>query len=65
LTSSNVIEIFCSIDRNSPLSSNYGKYTSWNGIITVDLASYEGKHPKFIFNKRVRLENHDHVGHVM
>lgn len=31
----------------------------------VALASYEGKYDKSLFNKGVRLENEDHVGHVM
>ena len=32
---------------------------------SVPLASYEGKYDKSLFNKGVRLENEDHVGHVM
>jgi hypothetical protein len=31
----------------------------------VDLSSYESKYPKSLFNKGVRIENEDHVGHVM
>ena len=31
----------------------------------VDLATYEGKYDKSLFNKGVRLENEDHVGHIM
>jgi hypothetical protein len=31
----------------------------------VDLATYEGKYPKDLFNKGVRTEDEDHVGHVM
>jgi hypothetical protein len=31
----------------------------------VDLASYESKFPKSLFNKGVRIENEDHVGFVM
>ena len=31
----------------------------------VDLATYEGKYPKSLFNKGVRTEDEDHIGHVM
>ena len=31
----------------------------------IPLASYEGKYDKSLFNKGVRLENEDHVGHIM
>ena len=31
----------------------------------VDLASYEKKYPKSLFNKGVRTDNADHVGHVV
>lgn len=31
----------------------------------VDLATFEGKYPRSLFNKGVRAENEDHVGHVL
>jgi len=31
----------------------------------MDLATYEGKYPKSLFNKGVRTEDEDHVGHIM
>ncbi|MGH9876047.1 MAG: hypothetical protein ACREBU_07610 [Nitrososphaera sp.] len=31
----------------------------------TDLGSYEGKYPKSLFNKGVRTEDEDHVGHIM
>ncbi|MGI0049998.1 MAG: hypothetical protein ACREAW_10695 [Nitrososphaera sp.] len=31
----------------------------------VDLATYEGKYPKSLFNKGVRTQDEEHVGHVM
>jgi hypothetical protein len=31
----------------------------------TDLGTYEGKYPHSLFNKGVRTENEDHVGHVM
>ncbi|MFL6484741.1 MAG: hypothetical protein ACJ70Z_08530 [Nitrososphaera sp.] len=32
---------------------------------TVDLATYEGKYPKSLFNKGVRTQDKEHVGRVM
>jgi len=32
---------------------------------TVDLATYEGKYPKSLFNKGVRTQDEEHIGHVM
>ena len=52
------------MDRNAPLPT--GKYADpWGNREDVDLASYESKYPKSLFNKGVRIENEDHVGHVM
>jgi hypothetical protein len=31
----------------------------------ADLATYEGKYPKSLFNKGVRTQDQEHVGHVM
>jgi hypothetical protein len=31
----------------------------------VDLATYEGKYPKSLFNKGVRTKDEEHLGHVM
>jgi sporulation protein YlmC with PRC-barrel domain len=53
-----------SIKRDLPLPT--GKYIDpWGERKDVDLASYESKYPKSLFNKGVRIENEDHVGHVM
>jgi sporulation protein YlmC with PRC-barrel domain len=52
------------VDRNSPLPD--GKFLHQLKIDSdVALATYEGKYDKSLFNKGVRLENEDHVGHVM
>ncbi|MGA8843385.1 MAG: hypothetical protein WB511_07340 [Nitrososphaeraceae archaeon] len=52
------------VDRDEPLPT--GKYADpWGNREDVDLASYESKYPKSLFNKGVRIENEDHVGHVM
>jgi hypothetical protein len=56
---------FYPVNRNAQLPSNNRQYASWNGITSVNLASYEGMYPKCLFNKGVRLENEDHEGHVM
>ena len=37
----------------------------WTQGENLDLASYERKYPKGLFNKGVRILNEDHVGHVM
>jgi sporulation protein YlmC with PRC-barrel domain len=50
--------------RDAPLPS--GRYVDpWKNNKDVDLASYEGKFPKSLFNKGVRIENEDHVGFIM
>jgi RNase P/RNase MRP subunit p29 len=36
----------------------------WRQGENIDLASYERKYPKSLFNKGVRIENEDHIGHV-
>ena len=52
------------MDRDATLPT--GKYADpWGNREDVDLASYESKYPKSLFNKGVRIENEDHVGHVM
>ena len=52
------------MDRDAPLPT--GKYADpWGNREDVDLASYESKYPKSLFNKGVRIENEDHAGHVM
>ncbi len=33
--------------------------------MNLDLASYERKYPKSLFNKGVRIENEDSIGHIM
>src|ERR1041385_2993289 len=37
----------------------------WTQGENLDLAAYERKYPKGLFNKGVRILNEDHVGHVM
>ncbi len=37
----------------------------WSQGENIDLASYERKYPKGLFNKGVRVLNENHIGHVM
>ncbi|MFL6384549.1 MAG: hypothetical protein ACJ712_06180 [Nitrososphaeraceae archaeon] len=37
----------------------------WTQGENLDLATYERKYPKGLFNKGVRILNEDHVGHIM
>lgn len=34
-------------------------------VTRIDLATYEGKYPTSLFNKGVRTEDEEHVGHVI
>ena len=52
------------VKMDSPLPT--GKYIDpWRSNKTIDLATYEGKFDKSLFNKGVRLANEHHVGHIM
>jgi sporulation protein YlmC with PRC-barrel domain len=52
------------VDREAPLPTSR-PINPWTFEKDVDLATYEGKYPKSLFNKGVRAKNEDHVGHVM
>jgi len=41
------------------------KLPEWPPGPNVDLATFERKYPKGLFNKGVRAKNEDHIGHVM
>jgi len=52
------------VDRDAPLPTS--KFVDpWGADGTMDLTTYMKKYAKTLFNKGVRLENEDHVGHVM
>jgi sporulation protein YlmC with PRC-barrel domain len=58
------IERQYSADRDDPLPTS--RKDPWDqSDKQVDLGTYEGKYPHSLFNKGVRSENEDHVGHVM
>jgi sporulation protein YlmC with PRC-barrel domain len=52
------------IGRNEPLPTSI-PLEHWTQGENIDLATYERKYPKSLFNKGVRVLNEDHVGHVM
>ncbi|MEW5840246.1 hypothetical protein [Nitrososphaera sp.] len=50
--------------RKDPLPTG-AKVKKWLSTADVDLASYEKKYPNSLFNKGVRTQDEEHVGHVM
>jgi class 3 adenylate cyclase len=52
------------IDRQEQLPTTV-PLEQWTQGENIDLATYERKYPKGLFNKGVRVLNEDHVGHVM
>jgi sporulation protein YlmC with PRC-barrel domain len=52
------------IEREAPLPTSR-PLNPWTFNKDVDLATFEGKYPRSLFNKGVRAKNEDHVGHVM
>ena len=51
------------VNRNDILPTS--RKDPWMSDNQTDLGTYEGKYPNSLFNKGVRTENEDHVGHVM
>jgi sporulation protein YlmC with PRC-barrel domain len=52
------------VDRNAPLPTS--RRDPWTDVKRqVDLAYYEGKYPKSLFNKGVRAQNEDDLGFVV
>ena len=52
-----------SLNRNNPLPTS--QKDPWKSDNQTDLGTYEGKYPNSLFNKGVRTENENSVGHVM
>jgi len=52
------------VKREDPLPTSRPTIP-WTQGENIDLAAYERKYPKTLFNKGVRAKNEDHVGHVM
>jgi len=59
------IESNYSVDRDTELPTTAEQSDPWTGAGKIDLATYEKEFPKSLFNKGVRANNEDHVGHVM
>jgi hypothetical protein len=51
------------IDRKDPLPADSVPFVDLPE--PVDLAIYEGKYPKSLFNKGVHTQDEEHIGHVM
>lgn len=51
------------VSRDVPLPSS--RKDPWTTAGDVDLASYEKQYPRSIFNKGVRTQDEEHLGHVM
>ncbi len=52
------------VERKKPMPP--GRKEPWpSEAVSVDLATYEGKYPTSLFNKGVRANNEDDVGHIM
>jgi hypothetical protein len=52
------------VNRQEPLPTSV-PIQAWTQGENLDLATYERKYPKGLFNKGVRVLNEDHIGHVM
>jgi adenylate cyclase len=52
------------VNRQEPLPTTV-PLEHWTQGENIDLATYERKYPKSLFNKGVRVLNEDHIGHVM
>jgi hypothetical protein len=52
------------VDHNTSLPTAVPT-EQWSQGKNIDLASYERKYPKSLFNKGVRIENEDHIGHIV
>jgi hypothetical protein len=50
--------------REEPLPTSLPS-EEWIQGMNLDLATYERKYPKSLFNKGVRIENEDSIGHIV
>jgi len=50
--------------RDEPLPTSIPS-GEWIQGMNLDLATYERKYPKSLFNKGVRIKNEDSIGHIM
>jgi sporulation protein YlmC with PRC-barrel domain len=53
------------VSRAEPLPVGKEVKDPWTKTDNIDLATYERQYPKSLFNKGVRTQDEEHVGHVM
>ena len=53
------------VNREEALPTGRETKDPWTRVENIDLASYEREYPKSLFNKGVRTNDEDHVGHVV
>ncbi len=53
------------VSRNEPLPIDEEHVHIIDLPEPIDLATYEGKYPRSLFNKGVRTQDEEHIGHVM
>ena len=53
------------VSRQEPLPTGKLTQDPWTLPENIDLATYEKKYPKSLFNKGVRTKDEEHVGHIM
>ena len=53
------------VSREEPLPAGKVVKDPWTRQDNIDLAAYEREYPKSLFNKGVRTQDEEHVGHVM
>jgi len=53
------------VSRTEPLPAGKAVKDPWTRPDNIDLASYEREYPKSLFNKGVRTQDEEHIGHVM
>ena len=53
------------VSRQEPLPTGKSTQDPWTQPENIDLATYEKKYPKSLFNKGVRTKDEEHVGHIM
>jgi hypothetical protein len=63
LNLSEVVKMY-RVMREEPLPTSIPS-EEWIQGMNLDLATYERKYPKSLFNKGVRIENEDSIGHIM
>jgi hypothetical protein len=53
------------VSREEPLPAGKSVKDPWTRPENIDLATYERQYPKSLFNKGVRTQDEEHVGHVV